>query len=279
MIRELSFAAVGVAVTGLLCAQEPKTEESPGAKLRLQLMQDTIAGFRTGDDDKSAAKFVAKPLLRYSDPTRGLVGSNALLDAGVWRLGEKGRPLALVTLEIYGKGEGEAILSYEFLALTGEKLSLSHQQNKTVKWNSAGKDAVSLKPLPNAPPPATIAAARLVQMRTFARRFKVHETLKQKGEKEEVECRLLSQPIDRYQDGKEIVDGAIFAYANGTNPEVGVLLECNADRWSYGVIRLSSAELRVTLDGDEVAQLPTGDFRYAKDSNYFAAGHPIKLAE
>jgi hypothetical protein len=258
----------------LAFAQESERDDAQGRKARLQLMQEAIGSFKTADDgEKSPARFVTKPLLRYSDPTRGIGTANVLLDAGVWRLGEKGRPLALVTLEIYGKASGDALLSYEFLAMVDAKLSLTHRQEKTVTWTSRGKDALSMSPLPEAPTPAATVNGRLVQMRQFARRFRVHETTSDG----EVECRLLAQPIDRYQDGAVIVDGAIFAYANGTNPEAGIVLECSSERWVYGVIRLSSAELQIELDGSEVAHLPAGDFRLARDSNYSAAAHPVKL--
>src|SRR5438045_5924 len=88
---------------GAVVAEDDKSEENQARKFRMQLMQDTVAGFKLSDDE-SGAKFVEKPLLRYSDPTRGIAGTNVLLDASVWRLGDKGRPLALVTLEIYGRG-------------------------------------------------------------------------------------------------------------------------------------------------------------------------------
>ena len=69
-----------------------------------------------------------------------------------------------------------------------------------------------------------------------------------------IECRLLAQPIDRYQSAADkIVDGAIFAYANGTNPELGVVFESDGERWLYGIIRLTAAEASVMLDGRQVA--------------------------
>ncbi len=68
------------------------------------MRQQTITGLESAPSEKlgkAALAFVAKPQLRYSDPTRGTAEANVLLDATVWRLGEKGRPTALVTLEIY----------------------------------------------------------------------------------------------------------------------------------------------------------------------------------
>jgi hypothetical protein len=260
-------------VAGSLSAAEDDSVDSQASKFRLRLMQETVSGFGIKEDDQaSSAKIIINPLLRYSDPTRTEFGATALLDGGVWRLGEKGRPQALVTLEIYGKGDEDAVLAYEFLALSSKKLSLVHSQNKAVSWTSTGKP-LTISSLPDAPKPASTATARLAQMRKLARRFKVTETVKA----ETVECRLLSQPIDRYQDGVDTVDGGIFAYANGTNPEVGVLLECTSDGWRYAVARLSSAELRVELDGHEIAHLPSGDFRFDRASSYASTSHPIKL--
>jgi hypothetical protein len=83
-------------------------------------------------------------------------------------------------------------------------------------------------------------------MRQLARRFTVQAEWR--GEK--TDCRLLTQPIDRYDDETAgIVDGAVFVFANGTNPEMGLLLECSEELWSYGVFRLTAAKLWAQRDG------------------------------
>ena len=203
---------------------------------------------------KAALALVSKPLLRYSDPTRGsdaAAGVNVLLDAGVWRLGTKGRPTALVTIEIYG-GSGEPrLVAFEFLSLTGTEFALKHKTER-VRWD-APSSALALKELPKAPKPAGTAALRLTQMRQLVRRFAVKERLPAK-QNDTIECRLLAQPIDRYHSAADkIVDGAIFAFANGTNPELGVVFETDGEHWQYGTLRLSVLELSVALDGREVA--------------------------
>ncbi len=205
-----------------------------------------------------------KPLLRYSDPTRGLEDTkkNILLDAGVWRLGTEGRPTALVTIELYQLPDKSRLLSYEFLSLTEKKFTLKHK-TEAVRWEATAS-GLELKELPDAPKPAATAAARLTQMRQMARRF----AAKERFNKELIECRLIAQPIDRYQsEADKITDGAIFALANGTNPEIGIVLEASAERWRYGTLRLTSAELTVTLDGKEVAAYE--QFAYvSKDGPY-----------
>jgi hypothetical protein len=259
-----------------LLAQDQESDEAL-RKARLAAMEQTIAGFEVRSDaikDKHDLTFVAKPLLRYSDPTRGLAeATNVLLDAGVWRLGEAGRPTALVTLEIYRAGDDLSILSYEFAALTEHKFALRHKQNEGVVWDAAGS-AVKMAPLADAPAPAKGAAGRLTQMRQLARRFSVREKLR---EGIVVECRLLAQPIDRYAAADEgLVDGAIFAFANGTNPELGLLLECDGERWSYGAVRLSAAESILSLDDREIATFPLGDFR-STSGTYSANQHPLEM--
>ena len=278
--RAVSLGSIFLAVSlllviaGPLQAADESAREQEQSKARLELMQQTIARLEAAPSEKfgkGALTFVAKPLLRYSDPTRGTTEANVLLDATVWRLGEKGRPTALVTLEIYRASEENTILAYEFLSLSPAKISLKHKEREKVTWNAAG-DALQLKPLPEAPKPAPNATARLVQMRQLARRFTAREKIKSG----DVQCRLLSQPIDRYQSEEEkIVDGAIFVYANGTNPELGVLLECDEKGWSYGIARLTSAESKVELDGKEVASFLHGDFGLKGQANYASTSHPL----
>jgi hypothetical protein len=223
---------------------------------------------------KAALTVASKPLLRYSDPTRGGVlkgaAANVLLDAAVWRLGTEGRPTALVTVEIYQAPDTSRVLAFEFLSLSAAKFALKHKTEK-IRWDATGS-ALTLKELPDAPKPAATAAARLAQMRQLARRFAATERVN----KESIECRLLTQPIDRYQSAAEkIVDGAIFAYANGTNPELGVVFESNGERWLYGIFRLTSAEARVTLDGRQVAAFDHFDARGRTDGPYHSASHKI----
>lgn len=224
----------------------------------MALMEATIAAFAPSTDTASLRgnlAFADKPLLRYSDPTRGLTEENVLLDATVWRLGRRGRPLGLVTLEIYRSTAEQGILAYEFASLSETRFTLEHK-TKPIAWDASGS-ALTVRPLEGGQPPAKSAPGRLAQMRRLARRFTVHETVNDTV----IECRLLSQPIDRYESAAdEIDDGALFAFANGTNPEVGLTLEAGKAGWTYGLVRLSAAASTVKLDDREVA-------RYEKVNN------------
>jgi hypothetical protein len=251
-------------------------QEEPQTKQRLEFMQAAVSSFEVESSDlkaKEALKVASKPLLRYSDPTRGGINDaavNVLLDATVWRLGTQGRPTALVTVEIYQAPDKSRILALEFLSLSPAKFALKHK-TKSIRWD-ATDSALAMQPLPEAPKPAATAAARLVQMRQLARRFEAKERIKQ----DSIECRLLTQPIDRYQSAEDkIVDGAIFAFANSTNPELGVVFESDGERWLYGVIRLTAAQSRVLLDGKQVAEFEGYNPRGRTDGPYHNASYRI----
>jgi hypothetical protein len=269
---------LGLIATVAAATRGVPADDDPQAKRRLEIMQAAMAALETKSDDlKPKALTVAPtPLLRYSDPTRGGVkaesSNNLLVDATVWRLGTEGRPTAIVTLEIYRHPDGTHVLAYEFLSLTATRFSLKHKTEE-VRWD-ATESGLTLKELPDAPKPAAAAAARLAQMRQLARRFGAKETFN----KETVECRLLAQPLDRYQsEAEKIVDGAIFALANGTNPEIGIVLECDADRWVYGIVRMGSAAATVTLDDRQVVAFEQFDARGRRDGPYNSGSHKLKL--
>jgi hypothetical protein len=265
-----------VSSVSLLSAQEEAQ-----AKQRLELMQAALGSLELESSEalpKTALTFSAKPLLRYSDPTRGIkeaaskeTATTVLLDASVWRLGTQGRPTALVTIEIYQAPDKSRLLSFEFLSLSETKYSLKHKTQR-IRWQPAGS-GLKMVDLPDAPRPASTAAARLTQMRQQVRRFAARERLND----ESIECRLLTQPIDRYQsEAEKIVDGSIFAFANGTNPEVGILFETDGERWRYGILRLSSAEMSITLDGRQVGGYDKFDARGRTDGPYHNGAYKIE---
>ena len=271
------YIQLAVWLIAVLVSDWGNGDDETDRKQRLQMMERVIADFdiESNQITSPALTFSPKPLLRYSDPTRGLgtTEANILLDASVWRLGATGRPTALVTLEIYRSGTDRGVLSYEFLSLIEPTFHLRRKTVEDVVWDATGS-ALKMREVPDAPQSADTAAARLTQMRQLARRFSVREIL----EGQPIPCRLLSQPIDRYQStDKNILDGAIFAFANGTNPETGLILECDQNHWNYGIVRLSAAETHIELDGREVDSYPFFGEYGRRDGSYTSKTHPIQL--
>lgn len=103
-------------------------------------------------------------------------------------------------------------------------------------------------------------AKRLRQFKQLARRFEADEFYKPRGQskKERYALRLLPQPIHRYSDPDSgVLDGGLFVFAFGTNPEIILQIEClgnegTSPKWHYRCVRTSAAELSVRLNGEEV---------------------------
>jgi hypothetical protein len=278
----LTRRTIGLAIAALASLTSVSVrlgaQDDAGSKSRMALMEATIAAFAPSTSAASLRPnlaFAEKPLLRYSDPTRGLTEENVLLDATVWRLGRRGRPLGLVTLEIYRSTAEQGILAYEFASFSETRFTIEREgqaDSKPIAWDATGS-ALAIKRLEGGPSPAKSAPGRLAQMRQLARRFKVHETVNDNV----IECRLLSQPIDRYDSGADgIDDGALFAFANGTNPEVGLTLEAGKAGWTYGLVRLSAAASTVKLDDREVARYEKVD-NVQREGSYTSTIEKIEL--
>jgi hypothetical protein len=282
MRKVLGFILWTVATYSLLPVLGDDDETQPSqaekrAARRLEIMRGAIDDFQVRSseiEDESALTFSDRPLLRYHDQSREAgEGLRGVVDAALWRLGTAGRPKAIVTLEIYLADEGDPVLTYEFVSLTPQKFDMNRRAHG-VQWLPHGTQ-LSMETLRGLAKPADTPRARLSQMRELARRFTAEEKLFE----ERISLRLLAQPIDRYDDETAgILDGAVFVFANGTNPEMGLLLECSDKQWSFGTFRLASAALFAQFDGKSiaVADKPKG---YPVDAPYTATRHGISLPD
>jgi hypothetical protein len=182
----------------------------------------------------------AEPLLRYSNPVR-----TAFSDAAVFLWVHEGRPLAVAAISIRRNGN----VGREFSSLSSEPLECRGAASERWTPKSAG---VTEQDIPDAPAPKTSDKLRLVQMGQLARRFSV--VMKEPETNERSELRLMSRPIYRFAADKAgIVDGALFAFAEGTDPEALLLLQAvrgagDSLVWRYTLARMTSRPLEANLD-------------------------------
>lgn len=108
-------------------------------------------------------------------------------------------------------------------------------------------------------------------MKQMVRRFAAHERTPVEGR---IELRLLAQPIYRYEGSTE---GAIFSFANGTNPEVLLILEAArpaeqqvSQGWQFALAQITGAEVFAELDGEQIWECKEADPPAERDS-YFNA--------
>ncbi len=191
--------------------------------------------------DQSSLGLVKEPLLRYTDSARNTA------DGSLWALGDNGRPLAVLALFYVPKGTTNAAWVFECVSLTERPISVSRSTGW--RWTPQSTD-FKLSRFRDAPSKSEGQIVRLRLMKSLSRRFTASERI---DNSKDYQLRLLPQPIHRYaQLGAGLLDGAIFVFAYGTNPEILLFIEqhrteSHAASWHYGFARLSTAELRVRL--------------------------------
>jgi hypothetical protein len=216
------------------------------------------------------ADLVRDAVLRYSDPARETV------DGSVWLWTQDLRPVALACL--FTVPQDRTAWTYELTSVANQRLNVTGRSWWTwtpppvePAWKRVDGDL-----------PAEGSTARLVQMRAIARRFSVSETLNG----DDYHLRLLAQPVYRYAAPQfDVLDGALFAYAYGTNPELILLIECrrpadgdDPSPWFVSFARMSSAALTVRERGKAAWTAPeVMDFN--ANESYYAAVGPDPLVD
>jgi hypothetical protein len=199
----------------------------------------------TGEAGRDALRLEPKSLLHWSNPVMGSFHGSVF----IWTA--KGRPA--VVASIYKKYKPRPLhLGIEFHSLTEGPATA--ERDGRAEWSPA-RGGVKFRPVPGAPAPADTPARRLRQMRAMAAEFSATKTDRQALRRP---LRLLTQPVYRYEstDG----DGALFAFVEGTDPEVFLLIEARAgdkgQTWHYALARMNSVEFHVAHRGHEVWSAP-----------------------
>jgi hypothetical protein len=126
----------------------------------------------------------------------------------------------------------------------------------------------------DAPAPASTPAERLRQMKELLKLFSTREVYGLKSQA--YALRPLPHPIDRYADlTTGLLDGAIFIYAHGTNPEVLLVIEAqrrgsSAPAWWFAAAPLTRAEPTIRLGQKDVWTHPIKEVP-SIDDTYFLA--------
>ena len=218
------------------------------AAKRLAEMQEAAAAYELfrGNDKERPLDFSEKPILRYTDNITGVPDGSLFL----WTKDE--RPEAVVCIWYHPNGARY----HEFQSLSGT--SLVARADSVDEWTPTVPGA-EFHSLDQANKPAATDRQRLVQMRAIARQFSAAVSDVKYGRQE---LRLLPQPIYRYgKADSPVLDGALFAFAKGTNPEIMLLVEARDDgnsevEWHYAPVRMSSRECEMKHMDKSVWQLP-----------------------
>jgi hypothetical protein len=183
------------------------------------------------------AEIKAEPILRWTNPLRKTD------DGAVFLWMDRGRPEAVASFYRYRAPEDDLLHEdHEFQSLA--TVGLTATRNRRIAW-APKKAGVTLEPIPGAPSPAATAPERLRQMRALAREFHAFFDLPDN----QSELRLLTQPLYRYEASRpDLIDGALFAFVQTTDPEVLLMIEARPVNgktvWHYALARMSMVNLR-----------------------------------
>jgi hypothetical protein len=150
---------------------------------------------------------------------------------------------------------GRIVRKHALHSLSDAPIVATYENVET--WSPKTK-GVQFAPIPGAEPPADNPRRRLSQMRSLARQFSVEMVDLRENNKSEL--RLMTQPLYRYEPTTGTTqDGAIFAFAVGTDPEALLLLEArkagDTVQWEYAFARFHFVSLTARHNGQQVWQV------------------------
>jgi hypothetical protein len=240
-------------------ADAPATDKAALEKeraRRLEQMAAAAADYQLwrGRDDEQPLVRVERPVLRWSNPVRAAADGAVFLWAD-----EKGERRPAAAMCVYGNGpDGE---DHEWQSLCTEPLRAAYRGAVVWRPQAAG---LEFHAVPGAPEAAATPARRLTQMRAVLREFSATAG----REKGQHELRALTTPIYRYGDEQaEVVDGAVFAFAQATDPEILLLLEARREnaqpaQWRFAAARMSMVPLDLKYRDELVWSV---DWHYGND--------------
>lgn len=237
------FAAVAA---GPLSAQEPATEVSD----RLEYMTRSVADYRitaAGSRGESLqVRRIEQPLLRWDNPVSNVPDGTLFL----WT-DQQARPVAIV--QVFIAAGTDDLWLHEFQSLLDGPFDVRRADQPV--WTPE-RTGIEWKSLPDSPAPVASRAGRLTQMRQFAKRFSAEDDFEGKSR---WELRLMPTPLHRYggaDNDNAILDGGLFAYAHGTDPEALLMLEARTTKsgpaWFYALAPMTGYALRIKDRGTEV---------------------------
>ncbi len=186
-----------------------------------------------------------RPLLFYTNPVVDTDQHGAIF---LWT--KDGRPAILGSIwSARNRSDEESrFVAHEWHSLSDE-VDLTATRAGQLLWK-AGEPGITWLTLADVPRPAPSRANRLVQMRSLARRL----SARAEGERN-TELRLMTQPLHRYHENTAgALDGAIFACALATDPELLLWIEAAGERgtesWRVAIARFGILPMTVK-DGEK----------------------------
>jgi hypothetical protein len=251
----LAFGIVAIGLVVAARAQDPAATANTERQKRLdQQFHESLGWYLVSVGPVSQVPMKPESVLRWTNAARGVKGESTLI---LWA--DVGRPVALASVYPWARN-----LVYDCVSLARNVGLTAREDGRTI-W-SPTMAGVTFRDFADIPPTGTNARARLTEMKSLAERFKVTMLGLKADQSDREEMRLLPKPIYRYKldDGQtvhpDLIDGAIFAFVQGTDPEAVLLIEAirqgNRTDWQYAFGRATGAGLEARLGSSVVWAAP-----------------------
>ncbi|QDV47478.1 hypothetical protein Enr13x_73870 [Stieleria neptunia] len=237
----------GLAIPQVVSADSDAADQETGNEQHLEyLVKRQQAYTLERVSDERIAVLQTSPLFRWDNPISGARGGVFL-----WTIDE--RPVAMTKCHVNDRKQ-HYVESSVFLS---DSLLLKYQDQTIWRPKESALKHVSVE---RDSSPVQSSVGRLVQMRQLAADFAIEDTWGE-GDGEPYQLRLIPRPLYRYASKEAgLLDGAVFAFVQGTNPEAVVIVEAirrnNQVQWHCGISRLTGYALTVERNGNVVYKVP-----------------------
>ncbi|MCC9599103.1 hypothetical protein LOC67_00925 [Stieleria sp. JC731] len=232
---------IGLALPNAMSAEEPA---KPDQHLTY-LVKRQQAHQLTRKEDRVSCSLRTEPIIRWVNPISGANGGVFL-----WTIDD--RPAAISKCHINDRKKHYV----ESTVVLAPNLVLTHPNRSTWMPQQPDFKEIAVNETPRLKLPAT---GRLIEMRKLAEEFTITDRWGE-DEGELYQLRLMPRPLYRYSsESAGVIDGAIFGFAQGTNPEAIVIVEVIRQNGSLsfrcGISRLTGYELQATRGGATVFEV------------------------
>jgi hypothetical protein len=231
-----------------------------------KLIDESLTWDELFSSDQSTVPMTARLAMRWANNTRGSESGVTILYIA------DGRPEVVCSIYPWEKS-----LIHEFDSLSRNK-PIAKRGGKVV-WTPE-TPGLQFQVIRDAETPAETPSARLRQMKSLSRRFTSTMLGWRSDKSDREELRLLPQPLFRYDSKrKDLLDGAVFAFTQGTDPESLLLIEAipgqERSEWQFAFVRNTSGE----LEGRDSNKVVWHADRYPDSNNlrstHFSISKPI----
>lgn len=232
-------SAATTVVTAAQSDGEAKAEAAERARLRA-LLDKAPALLDVFPDSSASAALSSIPVHRWTNDERDPHGEGLFV---LWS--HRGRPVAGASIYPWN---GRLIHDLESLS----RQPLLARRDGATAWKP--ERGLSFAVIPGAEAPADAAAARLRQMKALADTFAVTMIGWRADNSDREELRRLPKEFFRYKpQDAALIDGALFAFVKGTDPETLLLIEAvknsAGERYEYSFVRCTSGGLEARHQG------------------------------